>query len=225
MRKHPAALELRWSNMATPFGISLYDDWRARRERLLLPAAQAILPSAAAHVKVLEFLLSRYQNAEVVRLAAMFPLPRDLALNERAIILNHHLGSGRVAGVKSALEAEARVVNILSRMAAPVSSNDEDDTPWPGNSTLWSRAALKVKHRQEDRYLALASDDYFDRAWALNHFQAHGTLQDTGLLSDLAAIPNDDDQFARERRKMLTAMRVIGQRCRDARIAPEGRGG
>ncbi len=211
--------------MTSPFGISLYDDWRARRERLLLPAAQAISPSAAAHVKVLEYLLSRYQDAEIVRLAAMFPLPRDLALNERAIILNHHLGSGRVAGVKSADEAEARVATILSRMTAAAATDDEDDAPWPGNSTLWSRASLRVKHRQEDRYLALASDDYYDRAWALNHFEAHGTLQDTGLLSDLAAIPNNDDQFARERRKILTAMRVIGQRCHDARIAPEGRGG
>jgi len=217
------APELQRSNMASPCGISLYDDWRVRRARLL--PAQKYLPSAAAHGKVLEFLLSRYQDAEVARQVAMFPLPRELALNERAIILNHHLGSGRVAGVKSALEAEARVASILERMSAPVAPDDEDDGPWPGNSTLWSRAALRVKHRQEDRYLALASDDYYDRAWALNHFEVHGTLQDTGLLSDLAAIPDESDRFARERRRILTAMRVIGQRCRDARIAPEGRGG
>lgn len=194
--------------------ISLYDDWSARRERLLRPLAQAKLPAAAAHVKVLEYLLSRYRDAEVARAAAMFPLPSGIELNERAIIINHHLGSRYVAGVKTADEARSRVASILQRMAAPTLA-EHDDAPWPGMSTLLNRAARRAQYREEDRYLALASDEYQVRSWALNHFALRGGLQDTGLLSDLANIQDADDRFARERREILAAMRRIGLRCHD----------
>lgn len=208
---------------ATPL-VSLYDDWCARRERLASPMAQANLPSVAAHVKVLEYLLSRYRHAEFVHCPAVFPLPRGLALNGRAIILNHHLGSGRVAGVKSAQEAQSRMASILQRMAAPAAPSPADDAPWPGMSTIWTRATSRARHREENCYLALASEDYDDRARALNHIVWYGTLQDTGLLSDLAAIPGDEDLLARERREILLAMRLIGRRCQDPRIAGGGRG-
>ncbi len=197
--------------METTATISLYDDWEARRAHLLLPTAQANVPAALAHVKVLEFLLSRYRDAEIARHAAMFPLPTDVVLNQRAIIVNHHLGSRRVAGVKSAEEAESRISSILQRMSVP---HDDADTnePWPGKSTLWTPASRRVAHRIEDRYLALASEDYIDRAAALDYLRWCGVLQDTSLLSDLAALPHEDDLFAYERRTILGVMRSIGRR-------------
>ncbi|MDZ4780076.1 MAG: hypothetical protein SGJ19_07485 [Planctomycetia bacterium] len=194
--------------------ISLYEDWAARRDRLLLPTVQASFPSALPHVKVLEFLLSRYRDADVAHQAAMFPLPSEIVFNQRAIIINHHLGSRRVAGVKTADEAATRMSSILSRMHGP-ESNDDDGQPWPGNSTLWTPRSRRPIHRTEDRYLALASGEYNERAAALDHFRRLGKLQDTSLLSDLAALPTDDDRFASERRSILSVMRGIGLRSRE----------
>lgn len=192
--------------------ISLYEDWSARRDRLLLPTVQANFPSALPHVKVLEFLLSRYRDAEVAHQAAMFPLPCEIVFNQRAIIINHHLGSRRVAGVKSADEAATRVSSILTRMHSP-ESNDDDGQPWPGDSTLWTPRSRRPVHRAEDRYLALASGDYNERAAALDHFRRLGKLQDTSLLSDLAALPADElgDE---ERGLMIWVMKRIGLRSR-----------
>lgn len=193
--------------------ISLYEDWAARRDRLLLPTVQATFPSALPHIKVLEFLLSRYRDAEVAHQAAMFPLPCEIVFNQRAIIINHHLGSRRVAGVKSADEAATRVSSILTRMHAPDSIED-DGQPWPGVSTLWTPRTRRREHRIEDQYLALASVDYLERSTALDFFRHSGSLQDTSLLSDLAALPHDDDRFASEQRSILSAMRRIGLRSR-----------
>jgi len=193
--------------------ITLFEDWKQRRERLLLPTVRANLPSAIAHVKVLEFLLSRYHDAEVAHQAAMFPLPSEIVLNQRAIIVNHHLGSRRVAGVKSADEAVSRVSSILSRMRSTESQVD-DGAPWPGESTLWTPKTRRVEHRAEDQYLALASDDYLDRSVALDHFRIRGTLQDTSLLSDLASLPDESLYHRDERNVIFWVMKRIGLRGR-----------
>jgi hypothetical protein len=167
-----------------------------------------------AHVKVLEFLLSRYADSEIARRGAMFPLPRGIELNQRAIILNHHLGSRRVAGVKSAEEAESRMSSILQRMRTAPADLDVDE-PWPGESTLWTPRSRRAEHRAEDHYLALASDDPLDREVAVDYLRRKGMLQDTSLLSDLAALPQADACDEVERRMILTAMRVIGLRSHE----------
>ncbi len=192
--------------------ISLYEDWAARRDRLLLPTVQANFPSALPHIKVLEFLMRRYRDAEVAHQAAMFPLPGEIVFNQRAIIINHHLGRRRVAGVKSADEAATRVSSILSRMHAPESIED-DGQPWPGVSTLWTPRSRRPVHRAEDRYLALASGDYNERAAALDHFRRLGKLPDTSLLSDLAALP-PDELGDEERGLIIWVMKRIGLRSR-----------
>lgn len=191
--------------------ISLFEDWKRRREWMSLPRVQAGLPSAIPHIKVIEFLLSRYHDAEVAHQAAMFPLPSEMAFNQRAIIVNHHLGSRCVAGVKSADEAVSRVHSILSRMNAAESPVD-DGAPWPGASTLWTPKTRRVEHRAENQYLALASDDYLDRSFALDHFRVRGTLQDTGLLSDLASLPDESLYHRDERNVIFWVMKRIGMR-------------
>lgn len=200
--------------MNTTATISLYDDWETRRARLLSPTVQANLPAAVAHVKVLEFLLRRYHGTAIVQRAAMFPLPRDVVLNQRAIIVNHHLGSRRVAGVKSAEEAESRVSSILRRMTDSRDDTNTDE-PWPGESTLWTPATRRAGHRIEDRYLALGSEDSLDRAAALDYFRRRGTLQDTSLMSDLASLPGESDLSENERVALLSVMKRIGLRGRE----------
>lgn len=194
---------------ATKWG-SLYDDWLARREKLLDAARAGESISDATHLKVLEFLLNRYHGTDAAAQAAVFPLPRDVVLNSRAIILHHHLAK-RVAltAVKSGVEATAKVGAILQKMRDPerVVAGDE---PWPGPATLWTPKSRRAKHIAEQYYLALASEKIAERALGLQYILASGTLTDTSLLSDLAALPLDADFDAMERRAILHVMRSIG---------------
>ncbi|MEK6236946.1 MAG: hypothetical protein N2C14_19735, partial [Planctomycetales bacterium] len=103
---------------------TLYEDWIARRERLEndVPSDR---DSRRVEMQVLDYLLNVYRGSEKTAVPARFPYCYDFVLNGRAIILNHHLGDGKVAGVKSEKEAENRMASILHRMSLPAKEETE----------------------------------------------------------------------------------------------------
>jgi len=102
---------------------TLYDDWLRRRE--LLRARGARSPHCALHLKVLDYLIDRYRDSPAARRAVRTAHRPEVYFNSRQIIVNDHLGRGRVGGAKSKTEAEQRVFGILQRMSSE--SRDEDD--------------------------------------------------------------------------------------------------
>jgi hypothetical protein len=100
---------------------TLYDDWQRRRTRLERVGG-ADNPLQVPHVKVLDYLLSRYGGSPEGQRPARFRLHTQLHWDDRRILVHQHLGGGKVGGVKNREEAEQRVVSVLERMASP----DED---------------------------------------------------------------------------------------------------
>lgn len=101
---------------------TLLEDWQARRDRLAgrpVPAGQL----AALQIEILDYLIGRYGDSPEAARPARFSPKSDLYVNDRAIVVHHHLWQGKVGGVKSDEEAEARVSAIVKRMVA--SSEDE----------------------------------------------------------------------------------------------------
>jgi hypothetical protein len=104
---------------------TLLEDWQARRKRLAkdsLPVEQF----AETQLRVLDFLISQYgDSAEATRPARGIPAP-ELYVNNRAIIVLHHVWEKQVAGVKTTKEAQMRMASVLARMA----SRDQDEYDW-----------------------------------------------------------------------------------------------
>jgi hypothetical protein len=100
---------------------TLYDDWQQRRGRLV-QVGGADNPLQVPHMKVLDYLLHRYQGSPEGQRPARFRLHTKLHWDDRRILVHQHLGGGKVGGVKSQEEAEERVVSVLERMTSP----DED---------------------------------------------------------------------------------------------------
>ena len=90
---------------AMPDHHTLYDDWKARREQLAsLPYWAGDHRDIEAHV--LDYLLRRYRDAPEGTRPARFPLATDIYINDRAIVVLHHVGSSHVPAVTSASEAQ-----------------------------------------------------------------------------------------------------------------------
>jgi hypothetical protein len=100
---------------------TLLEDWQARRERLAggpAPVGQF----GEVHIQILDYLIGRYGDSpEAARPARVGPTS-EVHVDDRVIVVHHHLWQGKVAGVKSRREAELRMAEILGRMATP----DED---------------------------------------------------------------------------------------------------
>ena len=94
---------------------TLLEDWQRRRLPLESEAPQAD-DRTVALIKVLDYLICRYEGTEASRLPARAILPQATVVNTRAMIVHHHVWSGVVAGVKDEAQAEERIVGVLHRM-------------------------------------------------------------------------------------------------------------
>ena len=70
-----------------------FEDWQDRRQ--YLESQGRINPRKVPHIKVLNYLMSRYRDSATALLPARFALRRDLHWNDRRITVHHHLGLGR----------------------------------------------------------------------------------------------------------------------------------
>jgi hypothetical protein len=100
-------------NMTDSQPISLYEDWRLRRDRLPADTDEQLVRMQA---QLLDYLLSRYRGDPDAQRPARFPLATTLVLNRRAIVVHHHLKTARSGGTKSAAEVRDRVSQIVDRM-------------------------------------------------------------------------------------------------------------
>ncbi len=107
---------------------TLLEDWQARRKRL---ASEPARPEQFAdlQIRILDYLIHRYHHSPEAARPARFSPKSDLYVNERAIVVHHHLWQGKVGGVKSRREAEARMSDILQRMAAGHAEDDAETPP------------------------------------------------------------------------------------------------
>lgn len=184
-------------------GPTLYDDWKARRERLEEMPYWAG-DYGAVERRLLDFLLRRYRDAPEAARPARFPLGTGLHVNRRAIVVFHHLWQDRVPKVTSAAEAQDRVRTIVGRMARPAPSDDAAGDLGP---------ALGEPPPPEDpadvyrRWLC--DPDPVVRMTAAVRLGKRGSLDDVGLLSDLLALPPGDDEHPAERRVLVHTMRRL----------------
>ena len=144
------------ADMSTLQHGSLYEDWRQRRQRLSIDA-ESNQEDLAAQIRVLDFLLKTYKNSSDAAEPARYPVQSDVMFNERAIIINHHLGARRVCGVKSQSEAESRMAILVKRLAPshdPFLSSSEGPTEEPFDDPFFdshTKFAVEANQRVADK--------------------------------------------------------------------------
>lgn len=125
---------------------TLYGDWKARRDR------QADLQCDEydrVHLQLLDYLLDRYKDSPLVaRPAGASPI-QPTVVNERAIIVHHHIGN-LGAGVQNASEAKNRVATVLQRMQT-ATTDDESEGTFDRNThevsgKLWERIVRRIRY-------------------------------------------------------------------------------
>jgi hypothetical protein len=112
---------------------TLYDDWRLRRERLLKEVAQEGDGYREVLIKLLDYLLKRYENYALVQQPARFPVHSEVVWKRRAILVHRHLRGKDGPPVRGAGEAQSRASRILSRIAA---TDPQKDAGTPGGGAL-----------------------------------------------------------------------------------------
>lgn len=151
---------------------TLLEDWRARREHLA-GAAVPFEPYVEVQLRVLDYLIHRYRDSPEAAQTVCSPGPGELAVNERAIIVHHHLWQGKVGGAKTESEAGNRVHAILRRMRGECSPTSnpryefrepsvaEDCAPIALND--WAiQGALRVNPRLPSRHLWFLLEEIAD---------------------------------------------------------------
>ena len=98
-----------------PTARTLYDDWKARRERLA-HASGGAAGHAAVEMRLLDYLLRRYRASPEAARPARFALPATVFVNHRAIIVHHHLRQGPIPPITNEQEALAHVRPIAQRI-------------------------------------------------------------------------------------------------------------
>ena len=156
---------------------TLLEDWQARRHRLLnLPEPGGQL--VALHVQVLEYLITRYEDAPEAARPARYPLEPSLYVNDRAILVHHHVWEGKVGGVKTQREAQDRVSSLVSRIVSPGEEDtsaerpqwlDDKERPSPDSRTLGRWQDIKMALRWRGGVVraieaALAASPYLPRS-------------------------------------------------------------
>ncbi len=94
---------------------TLLEDWQLRRAHLAADPHEAN-NQAAALLQVLDYLIRRYEGTDAARKPARVAAPHATVLNTRAMVVHHHLWSGKVAGVKTREQARERMASVLHRM-------------------------------------------------------------------------------------------------------------
>jgi len=105
--------------MVTTNKRSLFEDWLVRRERVTRDT-EGIEQYRRIQLQLLDYLIERYRDAPEVRRPARFPLPTEVYVNERAMLVHNHLWRGQTSGTKSRFEVKNRVSAIVERMSAAV---------------------------------------------------------------------------------------------------------
>ncbi len=112
---------------------TLLEDWQARRKRLAdgsLPAEQF----AEAQLRVLDFLIGHYADSpEATKPAHGIPAS-EMYVNNRAIVVFHHVCEKQVAGVKTTKEAQSRMASVLQRMASYDQGEEDPSSTPPSDS-------------------------------------------------------------------------------------------
>ncbi|HEV3005015.1 MAG TPA: hypothetical protein VGX78_11170 [Pirellulales bacterium] len=190
--------------LSTP---TLYEDWSARRHRLANLGAEAG-PHAAIELRLLDYLLRRFRGSPEADRPAVFRLTAELIVNERAAavhlrarVIQQHLAQGNWVQIANARQAQERVASVLRRMASSTPVEDasgEFETRISGN-----------KRRRNRVYARLGSGKPDERLAAINFIGRWGSLDDIGLLADLAALPPQRDEHPHERAALLHAMQRI----------------
>jgi hypothetical protein len=139
---------------------TLLADWQARRERLATrPAPVGQL--GGLHIQILDYLIGRYADSPEAARPARFSPKSDLYVNDRAIVVHHHLWQGKVSGVKSRQEAETRVSAVLKQLISlgedraaetpsePLFDADYRLSPEPVPSNLWNKMVWAIRLRRK----------------------------------------------------------------------------
>lgn len=94
---------------------TVIDDWLVRRQRL---AASETVPEQYRQVQlqVLEYLIRRYGDSAEAARPARFASSDTFYSNDRVVVVHHHLGRGKIAGVRNQAEANQRVGDILKHL-------------------------------------------------------------------------------------------------------------
>jgi hypothetical protein len=119
---------------------TLLDEWRWRLDILNRRPGSAA-PLAKERARVLDFLIHRYRDSPEAQRPAPASPRAEFQVNQRAIVVLHHIWEGRVGGVKTPQEAQARVAAILRRISPQAS----DDEPEPGVTGV-----LALDHQEAD---------------------------------------------------------------------------
>jgi hypothetical protein len=112
---------------------TLYDDWRFRRERLLAESAQASDGYREVLVKLLDYLLKRYENDGAARRPARFPLSSEVVWKRRTMVVHRHLGCVDHPIIRDVGDASVRASRVLSRIVA---QTPQEGTRTPGGGAL-----------------------------------------------------------------------------------------
>jgi hypothetical protein len=233
-------------------GPTLYEDWEARRQQLA-EAPQPLGQHREVMLRILEFLITRYRDSPVAERPARFPLQAELMVNERAIVVHHHLKPTEGGRVKSPQEAQQRMAALVERITSygpegDVNEAEEEagereenvfaEPAWlPEVRSELNRAVRQWREGLEQGEIEPAWDALrpllrcrplhpmiADRIrpelahpnpavrlraiWILGRI---GGLDDFGLLSDLLALPPQDDEHPQERTVLVQAIQRIPQ--------------
>ena len=176
---------------------TLYEDWQFRRSRLLqTPGGDDAYRQI--QVRILNFLLHRYRNAPEARRTVPTPLTAELWIDDRAIIVHHHLARGGTPTRSSPEQAHRFIKSVLERMY----SAERSDSPFPFSTTEELAQRLDsdtIRHQ-------LCHCDSIQRILAAVELSEHGTLDDISLFCDLLKLPPAADEHPRERAAMAHAI-------------------
>jgi hypothetical protein len=196
-----------WSRFEVPSASAaptLYEDWQARRGRLAV-VVERLGPHAAIELRVLDYLLRQYRDSPDAAQPARFPIRTRLVVNERAVVVHNHLAQGQFDQVSSAQQAHDRVASIVQRMVSQsLADSSAGEPPWLEPS------CPSASERERDGIRAqLASGEAKLRYYSILALSRVGNLDDIGLLSDLLALDEQDDEHPREREALAYAMQRI----------------
>lgn len=114
---------------------TLVEDWLVRRQRV---AASVTMPEQhrQMQLQLLDYLIRRYGDSPEAARPARFGSSFEFYSNDRTIVVHHHLGRGKIAGVRNQAEAKRRVGDILSHLRS-VHEPKADAVPAHNDFATW----------------------------------------------------------------------------------------